>query len=143
MGKRPRAGVASGSSQDLRHVIKVIGWLDSEVRHAGQTLGACVLPLPEAAATHPTPAPRPPGSQTLLLGSGAAPRSASFLKKSLKNTLEIGFVFSGLFTNGWDKGATQRDDPGSFSLERPCAHIPRLHLLRMQERGAFPCHTSV
>lgn len=96
--------MASGSSQDLRHVavIKVIGWLDSEVRHAGQTLGGRVPPLLAAAATHPSPAPRPPGSQTLLLGYGAAPHSASFLRKSLKNTSEIGFVFSGLFANGRD-----------------------------------------
>lgn len=134
--------MASGSSQDLRHVAvtKVIGWPDSAVRHTGQTLGGRVPPLPAAAATRPSPAPRPPGpppsAPALLPGSGAVPHSASFLRKSWKNTSGIGVAFSGLLQRGGMKGPPAGTPPARLPPRGPRVHVSRLRLLRTQETCA-------
>lgn len=116
--------MASGSSQDLRHVAvtKVIGWPDSAVRHTGQTLGGRVPPLPAAAATRPSPAPRPPGPPAPQRpGPAAGLWGSASLRLVSEEELEkhVGNWgrFQWPFTKGRDEGATRRDAPGSPSFE--------------------------
>lgn len=82
------------------------------------------------------PAPRSPSPPALLPGSGAVPRSASFLRKSWKNTSGIGVAFSGLLQRSGMKGPPAGTPPARLPPRGPRVHVSRLRLLRTQETCA-------